>query len=371
MEDTNATPPIVAMGGANDTVPEFDCSHLSTITVYSAKETPLHLNPEAPTGVHATPHLAMDRVGEPPTVDCSVGPTMNYETHHDTGCQYQATYSNNTGIQGNHRLAAVSNIAATGPGESGPCGFLPADTVPTAVGGLGLRETTSTGMVPTSTHSLGLCGKPPADTDLNAGEWMGPRETSFTMAAPSSNTNTTKVPYGENAQVDQSQKGGQYSDDLVASGAFASGASHCDGGDRSGPVPGHAPPQHAHDTVDADTSGDRSGPVPGHAPHQNTHSGARPFIAVHADTNDNQYGLVPEHSPHHQFGPVPEHSPYHQYGPVPDYAPHHQTCTGVQHSDGSIPDYTPHHQARIGVQHSDGSIPDYTPHHQARTGVQH
>jgi hypothetical protein len=62
--------------------------------------------------------------------------------------------------------------------------------------------------------------------------------------------------------------------------------SHIDGGDRSGPVPGHASPQYAHDTVHTDTNdlmasggpsqaigahhydgGDRSGPVPGHAPH--------------------------------------------------------------------------------------------------------
>jgi hypothetical protein len=66
MVDTNAPPPIVAMGDTNDTVPELDCSHLSTITVDSANEPHLHLNPEAPTGVNATPHLAMDRVGEPP-----------------------------------------------------------------------------------------------------------------------------------------------------------------------------------------------------------------------------------------------------------------------------------------------------------------
>jgi hypothetical protein len=220
--------------------------------VDSVNEPHLHLNPEAPTRAHATPHLAMDRVGEPPATDCIVCPTMNIETQLETGCQYQATYSINTDNQGNHSLSALRNIAAAGPGESGPCGFLPADTVLTAVGGLGPRGTTFAGMVPTSTQSLGPCGKPPANTDPNADEWMGPRETTFNKAAPSSDTNTantTKDPYGENAQPDESQKGRRYSDELVASGVFASGASHFDGGDRSGPAPGHAPQQGARSGV--------------------------------------------------------------------------------------------------------------------------
>jgi hypothetical protein len=88
----------------NDSSPELDCTHLSTITVDSTNETHLHLNPGAPTGAHATPHLAMDRVGDLPATDCIVCLAMNNETQPETGCQYQAIYSNNTDNQGNHTL---------------------------------------------------------------------------------------------------------------------------------------------------------------------------------------------------------------------------------------------------------------------------
>jgi hypothetical protein len=61
----------------------------------------------------------------------------------------------------------------------------------------------------------------------------------------------TNVSYGENAQFDESQKGGHYSDSLVASGgpSQATSTSHFDGGDRSGQVPGHAPLQEARSGV--------------------------------------------------------------------------------------------------------------------------
>jgi hypothetical protein len=191
----------------------------------------LQFNPEAPTQVHATPHLATDRDGEPPAAGCSVCPAVSYETQFHSGRQERST----TPTIPTTRITTVSNIDAAGPGESGPCGLLPADTVPTADGGLGPRETTFTGMVPTSDYSLGPCGKPLADTDLDAVEWMGPHETTFTEAAPSSNTNTTKDPYGETSPFDETQKGGHHSYSLVASGGLeqATSASHFDGGDRS------------------------------------------------------------------------------------------------------------------------------------------
>jgi hypothetical protein len=188
-----------------------------------------------------------------------------YETQFDSGCQVRAMYSNNTDNQDNHRLSAVSNRAAAGPGESGPCGFLPADTDPTTDGR------------------------------------MGPRETTFTDAAPTPNTNTTKVHNEENPQCDESQKGGHYSDSLVASGGLtqATSPSHLDGGDRSGHGPGHAPMQIAPSGVldSDDVHTDFSGRGPGQADTQMAPSGVQHADEVHTEVNGDRSRRGPGHAP--------------------------------------------------------------------------
>jgi hypothetical protein len=132
-----------------------------------------------------------------------------------TGCQFQSKYSNNDDNPVTHRLSAVSNIAAAGPGgESEPYGPLPVYEVPTADGGLGSRAcpdfpSTSTDVIPTSTPNSGTCGKPLANTDPEASEWMGPRGSTSTKAAPSSS--------------------GRYSDEVVTRGDLASGDTHPQG----------------------------------------------------------------------------------------------------------------------------------------------
>jgi hypothetical protein len=120
--------------------------HLSTLTMDSTNDPHLELYPDAPSHMHATPHLASETNPAPVAIVC---PTEIYETQFDIGCQVRGLYSDNTDNQDNHTLSAVRNRAAAGLGESGPCEFLPADTVPAADGGLGPRETTFAGVAPT------------------------------------------------------------------------------------------------------------------------------------------------------------------------------------------------------------------------------
>jgi hypothetical protein len=265
-----------------------------------------------------------------------------YETQFDSGCQVRAMYSNNTDNQDNHRLSAVSNRAAAGPGESGPCGFLPADTDPTTDGR------------------------------------MGPRETTFTDAAPTPNTNTTKVHNEENPQCDESQKGGHYSDSLVASGGLtqATSPSHLDGGDRSGHGPGHAPMQIAPsgvlDSDDVHTGysdslvasggltqatsashpdgGDRSGPGPGHAPIQFTPSGVQHSDEVHTDFSGRGPGqadtqMAPSGVQHADEVHTEVNGDRSRRGP--GHAPVQHAQTRVQHSEDSSHNGNSSHNGKL------------------------
>jgi hypothetical protein len=131
------------------------------------------------------------------------------KTQTQFGCQFQATNSNNTDNQDNHRLSAVSNRAAAGPDESGPCRNYPADMDPTADG------------------------------------WMGPRRTIFPDAAPTSNA-TSIVDVGlERSGVQDSAVRAQFyysykisheSDRSITSGGMTQATSidHHLGGDWSG-----------------------------------------------------------------------------------------------------------------------------------------
>jgi hypothetical protein len=127
--------------GTNDDAPGShlsacaDASHLSACTaethVFSITEDSilapnLHLESGKPTWENgdATPHLSTGPSAV--RIDCS---TVDYETQlrpSMTGCQFQSTCSNNKDNPLTHRLSAVSNIAAAGPGgESGSYGHLP------------------------------------------------------------------------------------------------------------------------------------------------------------------------------------------------------------------------------------------------------
>jgi hypothetical protein len=207
-------------------------THVSSITEDSILAPNLHLSgiPTWESG-DVTPHLATGRPPSAVRIDCA---TVGYETQLRppvTGCQFQSSYSNNNDNPVTHRLSAVSNIAAAGPGgESGSHGHLPVCESPSADGGVGSRARpdiplTRIDVTPTSTPSSGTCGKPPADTDPEVSECMGPRGSTPTMAAPNSS--------------------GRYGDDVVTGGGLASGDSHRYRDDRSGPVPGHASPRQA------------------------------------------------------------------------------------------------------------------------------
>jgi hypothetical protein len=66
-------------------------------------------------------------------IDCSAGGIETQE--HETESQFQSTYSNNTDNPCSHRLSAVSNIAAAGPGgDKGSYGHFPVCESPSAEG---------------------------------------------------------------------------------------------------------------------------------------------------------------------------------------------------------------------------------------------
>jgi hypothetical protein len=159
-----------------------DASHLSactaetqvsTITEDSMLNPELHLEPGTSSWERTDvgPHLDTNRALAQFRIDCSARGNETQEHAPEKESQFQSTYSNNTDNPCSHKLSAVSNIAAAGPGGgTGSYGHLPVCESPSAEGEAGSRvrpdsPTAHEDVIPISTPTPGSHGKTPVDMD--------------------------------------------------------------------------------------------------------------------------------------------------------------------------------------------------------------